>query len=170
MNYDLFISYRRKDSQEAACSIYKDLTDKFGGNVFIDTDRIDLGDSWVDRIQTSLASSKIVLAIIGKNWSFTDDNSEDLPQILIEQDWVRKEIEMAIDQNKIVIPVLIGIDKFPENTALPEKVKKITALQLVKIKIQAGENEGINSLIKYIDTALKNLKRKDDVQADLEKA
>jgi serine/threonine protein kinase len=169
MSYDLFISYRREDSQEAATSIHKMLTDKLGENVFIDTAAIEPGDSWTDRIQTSLVNSKIVLAIIGKNWLCKESSSVDLPRIFEEKDWVRKEIEMAMDLKKIVIPVLIGIDKFPECPDLPEMVKKLTALQLIKIKIQAGENEGINLLNKHINGALKSLKKKDDLRIELEK-
>ena len=75
MSYSIFISYRREDSQTAVSSLHQNLLERFGRNaVFADTDSIELGDAWDDRIRKSLEESKIILVIIGNNWLCVEKN------------------------------------------------------------------------------------------------
>ncbi|MBQ0732726.1 TIR domain-containing protein [Aquimarina celericrescens] len=54
-DYDFFISYSRKNEQEVEI-IRKELGDTF--NLFIDTQDIDVGTNWLDKINMAMASSK----------------------------------------------------------------------------------------------------------------
>jgi serine/threonine protein kinase len=170
MNYDLFISYRRNDTREAVSSIYQALIKSYGSNeIFADMAAIEPGNTWPDDIQNALKNSKIVLAIIGKDWLGTSaEDKNNLPRICDKEDWVRKEVEMAIDLNKKIIPVLIGIDKFPDTLDLPEKLKKLANIQFFKINIQPGESGDIKLLKENIEVLRMNLKANDEIKAALQ--
>ncbi len=53
--YDFFVSYSRKNAEEVEI-IEKELGNKF--NLFIDTQEIDVGTNWLDKINQSMANSK----------------------------------------------------------------------------------------------------------------
>jgi serine/threonine protein kinase len=165
MNYDLFISYRRDDSSEAVSLLYQYLSKDFA--VFADTAEIKPADTWSDRIKTALESAKIMLVVIGKNWLRKDSNSKRLPRICMEDDWVRKEIETAIELNKKIIPLLIGVDNIPTDVNLPEKIKAIAGYQFIKIDIKAGENAEIKPLREQVKAIIRDLKTNDEIRASL---
>jgi serine/threonine protein kinase len=165
MNYDIFISYRREDSIEAVSLLHQYLSKEFA--VFADTAEINPADQWSDRIQTALKSAKIILVVIGKNWLCKDSNSKELPRISMDDDWVKKEIEAAIDQDKKIIPLLIGIDNVPVDVNLPEKIKKIAGYQFIKLNIQPGESAEIKLLRERVRAIINDLKTNDEISTSL---
>lgn len=83
----IFISYRRQDTAAYAGRIYDRLSAKYGEhNVFMDIDRIEPGQDFVDAINHSVAEAGVLLVLIGREWiKMTDksgaprlDNPEDL--------------------------------------------------------------------------------------------
>ena len=65
----VFISYRREDSAHAAGRLYDRLTQHFGPNrIFMDLDTIELGDDFVNVIETAVSSCDVVVSIIGNRW------------------------------------------------------------------------------------------------------
>src|SRR3954453_7059743 len=100
----IFISYRRTDSPAHAGRLYDRLVDKFGeGSVFKDLDSMDLGDDFVDVIQSTIARCDVVLAVIGAAWvTSRHDGRRRLDE---PGDWVRTEILEALRGSARVIPV-----------------------------------------------------------------
>ena len=65
----LFISYRREDTAPYAGRLCDFLRREFpDDDIFMDIDAIDPGEDFVDRINRTLAASKIVIAVIGPKW------------------------------------------------------------------------------------------------------
>jgi TIR domain len=64
----IFISYRRQDTAAYAGRIYDRLTAKYGdNNVFMDIDRIEPGQDFVDAINhSSVAETGVLLVLIGR--------------------------------------------------------------------------------------------------------
>jgi len=99
----IFISYRRLDSQYVTDAIYEFFKGQFGAdNVFLDVGNIPFGVDFRDYLREQIAEHDVVLVIIGPEWG----------RIMREQngqanDFVRIEIEQALQQNKLVIPVLV---------------------------------------------------------------
>lgn len=113
MSYDVFISYRRKDGSDYARQIQLKLQN-YGYNVFLDFD--ELKDSVFDkRIMNAISNSKVFIAILTPQYLSKASNPED---------WVRKEIECAVEKGVHIVP--INIDRqwqgFPSNC--PEHIAK----------------------------------------------
>ena len=92
--YDIFISYRRVGGADKA-RILKTELEARGYKVFLDFD--ELKDGVFDkRIMDAIDSSPIFMFLLTPN---------SLERCLNEDDWVRKEIEYAVDQRKHFIPI-----------------------------------------------------------------
>lgn len=93
--YDIFISYRRDDGQQHARLIEKELKSR-GYNVFLDYEELDKG-LFDEKIVGAIASAKIFLMVLTPLY---------LSRCNKEEDWVRKEIQLAIVQKKEFVPVV----------------------------------------------------------------
>ncbi|MEN8261711.1 MAG: toll/interleukin-1 receptor domain-containing protein, partial [Pseudomonadota bacterium] len=93
----VFISYARDKSsgQRAAKTIYDRLRDA-GIDAFLDTERIEPGERWLQVINENLVESRIVLAVIS--------------EAVHDRPWVGKEYLQASAKNILVIPVLVEKD------------------------------------------------------------
>lgn len=65
-------------------------------------------------------SAKAVIIILGREWVRVGDEWG-LRRIDEENDWVRREIEQALVQNKEIIPVLVGGAQMPPADKLPHR-------------------------------------------------
>jgi predicted ATPase len=115
----VFISYRRDDSAGHAGRLYADLTAHFGAdNVFMDTETIEPGADFGKRISQEIESCEVLIALIGKRW---------LRRRLHEsEDFVRLEIQSALERELRVIPVLVQGARMPSITQLPEDIGELS--------------------------------------------
>lgn len=121
----IFISYRRQDSQHAAGRLHDYLCRHFPSeNVFLDVDRIDPGTDFNSSIQDALASSKVLLALIGSQWSTVRDSRG---RLRLEQpgDYVRAEIRSALNLPVKLLPILIDNAQMPDVDLLPDDIAKL---------------------------------------------
>jgi len=66
---DIFISYRRSDSESAAGRLHPDLSEHFGiKRVFMDIQHIAPSDEWRLSIDHALQTCKIGVVVIGRHW------------------------------------------------------------------------------------------------------
>lgn len=93
--YDIFISYRRDDGQQHARLIEKELKYR-GYNVFLDYEELDKG-LFDEKIVGAISGAKIFLMVLTPMYLSRCDK---------EEDWVRKEIQLAIAQKKEFVPVV----------------------------------------------------------------
>ena len=116
----IFISYRRCDSSDVTGRIYDRLVQHFGReNVFKDVDSIPLGVDFRGHLADSVGRCGVLLAVVGTRWmvrrAVTDDASlEDT------RDFVRIEIESALEWHVPIIPVLVQGATMPRESDLPE--------------------------------------------------
>ncbi len=117
----IFISYRRADSQYAADPIYAYFRNEFGAeNVFLDVGSIPFGVDFRDYLRDQIAQHDVVLVIIGPQWeSIMHERAEE------DNDFVRVEIENALQQNKLLIPVLVMEAQPPDFSELPESIQEL---------------------------------------------
>lgn len=104
--YDIFISYRREDAAELARNIQLQL-EKYGYKVFLDVER--LKDGHFDKkIIDAIKSAKVFLALLTPKYLGRCGDSDD---------WVRKEIECAVENKITIVPVNINrqFTSFPED-------------------------------------------------------
>lgn len=96
--YDVFICHTSADKEHHAMPLYSKLKDK-GINAFIDIEYIKWGDSLTSKINTALAKSKYVIALISEQ--------------SIQKEWPMKELNavlsIEINGSKTkLLPVIIG--------------------------------------------------------------
>ena len=115
----IFINYRRDDSAPYAGRLYDHLRRSFPGQkVFMDIDAIDPGEDFVDAINRTLESSRVVLAVIGRSWSAAADEAGKR-RLDNPDDYVVRELSAALASKARVIPVLVGGASMPRTDALP---------------------------------------------------
>ena len=121
----IFISYRRDDTEGHARTLFQDLVKEFGEHaVFMDVAGIAPGRDFRKVIDENTASCCVLLAIIGKNWTSTTDDSG-APRLADPLDFVRLETASALKRDIPVIPVLVHGAHMPKAEQLPADLKDL---------------------------------------------
>ena len=107
--YDIFISYRR-DGGESTAKILRDKLSELGYQVFFDVESLRSGD-FNTRLYTVIEECQDFLLVLSPGA---------LDRCRNEDDWVRLEIEHALETGKNVIPVMLRGFSFPQ--VLPESI------------------------------------------------
>jgi tetratricopeptide (TPR) repeat protein len=128
------MSYRRDDSVGNAGRIRDRLTQYFGANqLFQDFDAIEAGENFPIAINSALSVCEVQLVIIGPGWLDSARNGG--RRLDDPDDWVRKEVEAALDDPDVrVIPVLVSGAVLPHVADLPEPLQRLTLLQAVSLR------------------------------------
>jgi len=156
---NIFINYRREDSNWIALAIYNKLIDYFNqDNIFKDFNTIEPGNDFVLAIDEALNSCSVLLVIIADNWlNITDEKG--LQRIFKEDDFVRIEIEKAIAKNKKIIPVLVDNAKMPSSNALPDSIRDLAFKQAFEISTKRFDKD-MDELSKLLSKELEIKKEK----------
>jgi len=130
-----FISYRRSDSAQATRALYSQLSNRFGpSQFFFDVSAILPGAVWPNRIQLSLENASVVVPVLGPQW-ITAANEYGQRRLDDPEDWVRKEIGYALDNEIDVLPVLVaGNENMPPPGALPDTLQRLPQYQAMKMR------------------------------------
>ena len=137
----IFLSYRRADSQNETDQIYKALVADFGSNcVFRDMESIPLGVNFKDHIDSVISTCDVVIIIIGDKWK-GEINSKRGSRLDDPNDFVRLEVEAALQRNIPVIPVLIRNTQMPEEKSIP------SSLQVLRFRNAVSLSSNSNGLI-----------------------
>jgi TIR domain-containing protein len=107
---EIFLNYRREDSGQAAGRIFDQLKVVFGPDrIFMDIDTVPPAVDFTSHILNSLTYCRLMVVIIGKEWLSARGKSLVWRKRRIDaaNDWVRREIEIAIVNKIPLLPVLI---------------------------------------------------------------
>lgn len=144
-----FISYRRDDTRDWANLIADMLQRQFGpGTVFIDADSIRLADQWQKKIERALELATIVIPIIGPKWLFLQNPDDGRRRLDSEHDWVRREIEYALEESVELLPVTVSGATLPAPSQLPPSIKDLPTRQALRVT----EKRDIDVLVEYLAT------------------
>lgn len=117
MNYDIFISYKRK-SLATANNLYYRLTTR-GYYTFFDLDEMKK-DNFDVQLLHYIENAKDVFVILEEG-SLDACKTEEW-----NKDWFCKEIAHAIKTKRNIIPILLGGYPMPNIDALPDELKELT--------------------------------------------
>ncbi len=133
MSDDIFISYRRVDSQAYAGRLHDRLVQVFWRDqVFIDVDAIEPGVAFAEVLDERLRSCMVVLAIIGNRWIDARD-ANGSRRLDDPGDLVRVELETALVRNIRVVPVLVDGAEVPMSNSLPAGLAHLVDRQAVRL-------------------------------------
>jgi glycerophosphoryl diester phosphodiesterase len=153
----IFISYRQQDSAYPAGWLYDRLAERFGnGQVFKDVDSIGLGADFVEVITNAVASCEVLLAVIGPSW-LDARSAEGHRRLDDPNDFVRLEIETALNRGVLVIPVLVGGTPIPKPGDLPASIARLVRHQALELSPQRFHADAAR-LLEAIDRTLAGLR------------
>ena len=90
------------------------------------------------QIQAGLNRATVVLAIIGPRW-LTSDDAYGRRRLDNRSDWVRLELQMAIEKQTPIVPVLVGEDvRVPPPKALPRSLRPLVERQGHQLRDDPG--------------------------------
>jgi hypothetical protein len=147
----ILISYRRGDADATAHRIHEMLTQRYGrGAVFIDVDAIPYGYDFRKHITTVLQEIDVMLAIVGRDWLKEIEARESGSKV----DYVRLEIETALERNIPVIPVLVEGANMPDELQLTGKLEDFTYRNAARVDVGQDFRVHVERLMQQIDRLL----------------
>jgi TIR domain len=149
----IFVSYRREDASGHAGRLYDHLADRFGPDkVAMDIDTLQVGVDFGSAIESALASSSVMIAIIGRNW-LTVADARGERRLDNPDDFVRMELRAAFHLGLPVIPVLVGGARLPAAEDLPPDIEQLThwhALEIPDTRWRLGVDQLVAALERLV--------------------
>jgi hypothetical protein len=145
---EIFLSYRRQDSEDFAGRLYDHLVDHFGPVVFRDVNALGPGVRFDDTIRSTISACKVLLAVVGRNW--VGVRADGTRRIDDADDWARLEVERALEHRVQVIPVLSGSAEMPAPADLPASLRPFALRNAIRLE-DAHWPEDVNRLVTAIE-------------------
>lgn len=139
MSYDVFISYRRDGGDSFAMILKNELKER-GLKVFHDVESLRAGD-FNKQLYREIEESRKFLLVLPPNALDRCINNE--------SDWVRLEIEHAINCGKDIIPIMMRGFVFPEN--LPAPLDSIAKYQGLEPRMDHTFDASMDYLVSLIN-------------------
>jgi YVTN family beta-propeller protein len=146
----IFISYRRDDSPDVAGRIRDRLAEEFGkDNVYYDVDSIPFGVDFRQYINSMVHHCDAVLVVIGPGWlDATDEGGRH--RLEGASDFVRLEVEAALDQDIRVVPVLVHGAEVPTADTLPPSIASLSYRNGLPVRRDPDFHADMTRLIKSL--------------------
>ncbi|UAB97615.1 toll/interleukin-1 receptor domain-containing protein [Dactylosporangium vinaceum] len=133
----VFISYRADDDSFATVHLDQRLAARFGaGNVFRDSRHLRPGADFEPKLWRNLAGSSVVVAVIGPRW-LTGGGTDN--RLLRPADFVRRELEFALELRLPIVPLLLGDVAMPAARDLPESLRNLVNHQFRRLHPRNAE-------------------------------
>jgi formylglycine-generating enzyme required for sulfatase activity len=146
----VFISYRRDDSADVAGRIYDRLTQKYGAaDVVMDVDSIPLGIDFREFLGEAVGRCRVLLAVIGPQWLDIINRRRDDPL-----DFVRLEIEAALQRRIPVIPVTVSGAVMPSHDQLPPPLQLLAFRNGLAVRRNPDFHRDVDRLVNSLDRLL----------------
>jgi hypothetical protein len=134
---NVYISYRRGDSAGSTGRLAEALRTHFGTDrVFMDVDTIRLGDDFQAAIENKLETCDVLIAVVGRSW-LTAADERGLRRLDNPEDWVRIEIEAALNRDVPVVPVLVEKAEIPDAGELPDALRALARRNAIELRHEA---------------------------------
>lgn len=151
----VFISYRRNDTENEANLIYNRLIGAFSKRkVFMDREAIKPGNEFPKTIQECIKRADVILSVIGPQW-LDGGSAEGERAIDRESDWPRIEMELALQEKKAIIPVIVRNTQWPPEPELPPSLRPLAEIDAIIIRggtLEQNIDEIIDAIRHHIAT------------------
>jgi hypothetical protein len=153
----VFISYRRDDSEGVSGRLSDRLKAHFGqGSVFLDIDSIPSGVDFRQHLDQALSQCDVLLVVIGERWlhaRHSDGPRQGQRRLYDPTDFVRLEVQSALERGIAIIPVLVGKGAMPNEQELPDDLKGLACLQAAEVRARDFDLH-VDRLIRDIERLL----------------
>jgi hypothetical protein len=139
-NANIFVSYRR-NSWPFTHRLVDDLRERIVGEIFIDLTGID--DTNFERsILKHLKASNTVLVVCSEN-AFAPE------RIQREEDWLRREVKMALELGKQIVLINVNGSNLPETVDLPGDIQELPQRQAINFYPEYWDG-AVERLVQFI--------------------
>jgi len=133
----IFLNYRRKDTEDTAGRLFDALTAHYGEDrVFMDIDDIDPGVDFDQVVHEAVGKCDVLLAMIGPSW-LTATDKQGRRRLENSDDYVRVELEVALQRNIRVVPILVHGVEMPREDELPDGLQRLARKQALGLSNEA---------------------------------
>ncbi len=137
----IFINYRRDDTGGVAGRLEDSLNSYFGSDrVFRDVDGIAAGANFEDVIQRSAHNADAMIVLIGRNWATVAD-AKGMARLHNPEDWVAREIAVALESKIPIYPVLVESAVMPRPEELPEPLRPLVFHNAISLSDQRWQTD-----------------------------
>ena len=113
----------------------------------MDTRSIRPGDNWPDEIRNALKDAHTVVIVVGDVNKWLGVGKYGKRRIDEDHDWIRQEVALALQENKKLIPVLVGSEgEMVPADALPDEINSLGTKQAIRLRHDTWDND-VRSLI-----------------------
>lgn len=148
----VFLSYRREDSADVAGRIYDRLTQSLDKTqVFKDVDSIPLGVDFRKHLQQTVEGCDVMLAVVGDRWLGAGGAHRRIDDA---KDFVRIELETALQRDIPVIPLLVRGAQVPSETELPPTLASFAYRNGISVRPDPDFHRDMDRLIQHLKTHL----------------
>lgn len=148
---DVFISYRRRDTDWVAGRLCRDLIERFGEKrVFMDVSHLRPGDEWPQGLDSAIKHCRAGIVVVGPRWLERPDNGE----LFGDKDVVGLEIKKLLERKKKVYVVRTGDSPDVDAWKLPDAIKRLESLQALVVT-DASWTTAIDQLAHALEQDLK---------------
>jgi TIR domain len=145
----VFVCYRRSDSQAWAGRLADDLREYLGDTrVYRDIDSNRPAANYRRLVDEALAGSRVVIVVIGPSWLVKGRDGQ--TRLSAADDLVRIEIERALTAGIAVVPVFVGGGTMPSSTELPESLEAFSRIHGQRLSDEEWSFD-LNRLIETLD-------------------
>lgn len=138
----LFFSYRRSEAEDLVRHISDKLKEHSGIHMFIDQHTL-LSGPFPEGLGDQVRAADILVLLV---YPTTMEKLTD------PEDWVRKEIETALEANKLILPLRIDGAPFPGHSKLPQSLEQLKFCNALEFSTSYFDN-AIERLVSWIDKA-----------------
>jgi len=132
----IFLSYRRADAAPYARLLQVQLSERFPDvPVFLDMDSIEAGTDFAEVIREAIDTCAVLVALIGGQWVTLLDE-EGRRRVDHPDDYVRFEIQTALERRVRVIPVLVDGAVPLREEQLPAELHRLARLQALELSLK----------------------------------
>jgi len=149
----IFLNYRREETSGHAGRLYDRLSQHFGpDNIFMDLDTLKPGVDFAQDIDQAVGQCEVMVSLVGKSWLVLPDEIG-APRIKNPEDWVRLEIQAALERNIPVVPVLVQRASMPSQNQVPSDIAQFTRRQAFEL-LDNRFHQDADNLIKRLEEIL----------------
>lgn len=146
--FKIFISYRRGDTRDVAQRMFERISKQFGKSVFCDVDGVRIGDNFRESLLKAAGSCDVMVVVIGPEWF--GNNSDGSRRLDDPNDWVFREVNIALERNIPVVPVLIYPARQPMEEDLPLPLKELAFRESITVYNDKQFESSVRTVIDHL--------------------
>ncbi len=148
----IFISYRRDDSSDVTGRIYDRLVNTYGKeSVYKDVDSIPFGVDFRKHLKTMIDQCDVMLVVIGNYW-LTIAETGGQRRLENPADFVRIEIEVGLQRDIPIVPLLVRGASMPAEAELPPDLKEFAYRNGTQVRYDPDFHSDMDRLIKSLES------------------